>query len=361
MFLSQSKRYNNRKRYKFIKNKKYEILYEILKNEIMKKIKSPSQGGKEGVIAMKNVKSSKERARAIFDVICQNVYENCGKWATDEENLMITFNLSGDDMLMCFRIKVDEEAQLVKLVSFIPLNIPKEKRNEFAFAICGINNRIIDGNFDYNPENGAVIFRITNSFRETEISSDVLAYMMDYSAYIVDKYNDKLNSLSLGEMSIEKFMEFVYDLENDVGEGDVEKVSLGQKVMKTIYQYVSSNGCIPNQVSDFTIKFTVCGKDIPMEVVISVDPFRQLIRILSPMPYGIAEKHSYECALAICNANFGLADGCFEYNARNGIVDYRTEVSYVESDVNEEMLGYMIESSCEIIDKYNDKFLKYGA
>ena len=56
-------------------------------------------------------------------------------------------------------------------------------------------------------------------------------------------------------------------------------------------------------------------------------------------------------------ANYGMVDGCFDYDYLNGVIIFRLTSSYRESLIGKDMLGYMLMCSCHTIDDYNDKFL----
>jgi hypothetical protein len=78
------------------------------------------------------------------------------------------------------------------------------------------------------------------------------------------------------------------------------------------------------------------------------------------MTYEISKKSVRDCSLAVCEANFGMADGCFEYDADGGFLEYRNEISYSKGSINDELLAYVLNEAFFTVDKYNDKFLKFG-
>ncbi len=108
---------------------------------------------------------------------------------------------------------------------------------------------------------------------------------------------------------------------------------------------------------DNVVTFGVRGEDIPMQFVVCDDTERQLIRILSQLPFVFPEDKRLAGAHAVCRANFEMAVGCFEYDADSGSVNYKLVTSYRDSLITSSMIVYLIRTACEFLDEYNDKFL----
>ena len=63
---------------------------------------------------------------------------------------------------------------------------------------------------------------------------------------------------------------------------------------------------------DFVITCTVNGDDIPMKMLIIVRPEREIVSLLSPMPFMTPEDKRVDMALAVAIANYGIIDGSFD-------------------------------------------------
>ena len=105
------------------------------------------------------------------------------------------------------------------------------------------------------------------------------------------------------------------------------------------------------------VYFGVNGDDIPMKFILVVDIERQLIRVDSPLPFKMSEGNRMEGAIATCVASFGMVDGSFDYDIFSGSIAFRMTASFMDSDIGEGLLQYIISCSCAMVDKYNDKFL----
>ena len=108
---------------------------------------------------------------------------------------------------------------------------------------------------------------------------------------------------------------------------------------------------------DLTITCGARGEDLPMDIVIIVNPRAQVVSVISPMPFKIAEDKRVDGALAVCVANYGLINGSFDYDLSDGEIRFRLVSSFRESILSEELFNYMIMVSASTVDDYNDKFL----
>lgn len=108
---------------------------------------------------------------------------------------------------------------------------------------------------------------------------------------------------------------------------------------------------------DLVINFTVQGEDIPMEFIVAIDPKRELVRLLSRLPFKMSKEHIVDGAIATCQANYNLVDGSFDFDVADGTIDFRMTSSYRESVVSPEMILYMVNYATGAVDDYNDKFL----
>ena len=99
------------------------------------------------------------------------------------------------------------------------------------------------------------------------------------------------------------------------------------------------------------------GEDLPMELVIRVDAERQLVMILSHLPYKIPEDKRLDVAVAVSAINNLLVHGAMDFNVTDGNLFFRMASSFMDSDMGADAYRYMMYASCQTIDEYNDKLL----
>ena len=108
---------------------------------------------------------------------------------------------------------------------------------------------------------------------------------------------------------------------------------------------------------NFTITCGARGDDLPMTFVIEVDLKRQIVSLLSQMPFTVPEDRRSAVAVAVTKANYGIVDGSFDFNYLSGNIIFRMTSSYRESLIGKNLFSYMLMCACYTIDEYNDKFL----
>ena len=124
-----------------------------------------------------------------------------------EEKLMIESGVKTEDIPVSFYVVVNPRNEVVQFLSKLPFDVPEDKRIDLAIAVCVANYQLVDGCFDYDCRDGSLIFRLTSSYRGSQLSEDVFEYMIYCAASTVDAFNDKFFLLAKGELTLQQFME----------------------------------------------------------------------------------------------------------------------------------------------------------
>lgn len=146
------------------------------------------------------------QAKATFATLCSTLENEDWHYTKDEQALTIECSARGEDLPMELTVKVDADRMLIVLLSRIPFAIQEDKRLDVAIAVSAVNNRLVDGCFDYDVTSGKMFFRMTNSFIDSKIGEDVFTYMLYCSCQTIDDYNDKFLMIAKGMLSIRQFL-----------------------------------------------------------------------------------------------------------------------------------------------------------
>ncbi len=139
---------------------------------------------------------------------------------------------------------------------------------------------------------------------------------------------------------------------------DEKNLMIAQQVYKTLCEAIERREWTYDKDEEkLLVHFGVNGDDLPMRFILIVDADRQLIRLMSPMPFKMSEDKRMEGALATCAASFGMVDGSFDYDLSDGGIVFRMTASFRESVIGDGLFQYMISCSCAMVDKYNEQFL----
>lgn len=150
-----------------------------------------------------------ERALQAFRALCANLDAHNWHYKKFEEDLTIDTGVNGEDLPISLLIQVDEDRELVILLSLQPFSVPENKRLDMAAAVSVVNNRLVDGSFDFDIKKGRLVFRMTSCYIDSILGDDLFTYMIGVSCKTVDDFNDKFMMLSSGMISIEKFIELI--------------------------------------------------------------------------------------------------------------------------------------------------------
>ena len=108
--------------------------------------------------------------------------------------------------------------------------------------------------------------------------------------------------------------------------------------------------------NNLVVRTSAVGKDLSMKLNMHVDSERQVMYLKSPMPFAIAEDKRDTVAKAAIIANYTMLNGSFEFDFDTGYLAFKMVIPYMESMLSEKVCHYMIILSCNMTDKFNDKF-----
>lgn len=145
------------------------------------------------------------RAKEVYEKLCNALDARNWKYEKKEEDMVILLSVNGEDIPMPFILQVDPKRSLIRFTSPLMFNMPEDKRVDGAIAACAASYGLADGSFDYDFSDGSIAFRMTATFRESDISEKMLQYMISCACHVVDRYNDKFLMLSLGKADIDAF------------------------------------------------------------------------------------------------------------------------------------------------------------
>lgn len=135
------------------------------------------------------------------------------------------------------------------------------------------------------------------------------------------------------------------------------KMERAKKVYATLCEALDERNWKYEKVDDeLLVHFTVNGDDLPMQYIIFADVDRQLLRLLSPLPFDMSEDKRIDGAIAACHATYGLMDGSFDYDLSNGEIAFRMTSAFLDNELPVSVVQYMIDFAGYVVDKFNDKF-----
>ena len=99
-----------------------------------------------------------------------------------------------------------EKRQVVKLLSFMPFCFPADRITDACIAACSATNKLANGCFSVDINEGNIMFKQTVSVFNTSITSATVKNLVDTAYSAIEKYNDKFLALLNNELSLEEFV-----------------------------------------------------------------------------------------------------------------------------------------------------------
>lgn len=135
-----------------------------------------------------------------------------------------------------------------------------------------------------------------------------------------------------------------------------KELALAKSVYENLSKSLEARGWrYDGNEEELQIRINFNGDDIPMNFIIQVDADKQLISLLSFLPFDIAKDKRVEASIATNFINYMLADGSFDLSLGDGTILYRMTTSYCGSLLSKDVFSNMIDVACCIVDEYNDK------
>lgn len=104
------------------------------------------------------------------------------------------------------------------------------------------------------------------------------------------------------------------------------------------------------------VRISFTGEDLPITLHLLIRADRQIVSVLSPMPFRMDPARRPDAAFAVIAANHGLIDGSFDLNMETGEIVFRLTTAFMQSTLSEELFSYLMFVSAETIDRFNDRF-----
>lgn len=110
----------------------------------------------------------------------------------------------------------------------------------------------------------------------------------------------------------------------------------------------------------FALEFSVHGEDLSVPLDIVVDADLSDVLIMSALPFVIPKERREAIAVAVCEINSYVADGCFDFQYQTGEITFRISANFSNSIVGKDLLDYLVLRAIKTIDEFNDRFLFFS-
>ena len=96
--------------------------------------------------------------------------------------------------------------------------------------------------------------------------------------------------------------------------------------------------------------------DFPMGFLMWTVPSLDIIKYVLPFSFKISEEKRLDAAVAVSVANYALVNGSFDYNIKDGSIEFRMGVSCFDCVYSEDFFIDLFECGRWLVNKYIKKF-----
>ena len=137
----------------------------------------------------------------------------------------------------------------------------------------------------------------------------------------------------------------------------MSKESEAKVMFNTLCQTLDNmNWRYEKDAQNLVVRTSAVGQGLSMKLNLHVDADRQVMYLKSPMPFAIPQNVYDTVAKAAIIANYSMLNGSFEFDFDTGYLGFKMVVPYMESILSEKVCHYLIILSCNMTDKFNNKF-----
>ena len=126
----------------------------------------------------------------------------------DDENQIITCNVSGEDLTIKIFYRVCTDRNIMYVKSAMPFTVNEKKRMELCVAVAIANFTMLNGSFELDISDGYLGFKILCPFMDMTPTTEVCKYLINLTCRMTDIYNDKFLAVANGTMTLNQFKEF---------------------------------------------------------------------------------------------------------------------------------------------------------
>lgn len=137
-----------------------------------------------------------------------------------------------------------------------------------------------------------------------------------------------------------------------------EQLEAARKAYEKVCEAIDSVGLkYDSDDENFRVHLELAGEDMPIEINFFVHPEREIVRMISPMPYTVPKERRLDMAVALTFVNARLINGCYDFDMKTGNLRFRLVESYAGSELGFEAIKYLLVITNMTEDDYNDKLI----
>ena len=148
-------------------------------------------------------------ARENLDILCKTLDEDGINYNRDDEKLTVHTAIKGKNTDILVAISFSPEVGVLSFMCPVEVEVPENYRGQFAIAVSRINFAMLEGGYDFNPQSGAVMYRLSTCYEESVLNGDAFRYLLFTSFKHSDEYHPALKTVAERQLTPDQIINFI--------------------------------------------------------------------------------------------------------------------------------------------------------
>lgn len=148
-------------------------------------------------------------ARENLTALCNTLEKDGIKYNKDEQKLTVHTAVKGKNTDILVAISFSPEVGVLSFMCPVNLAVPENYRGQFAIAVSRINFAMLEGGYDFNPQSGAVMYRLSTCYEESVLNEDAFRYLLFTAFKHSDEYHPALKTVVDRQMTADQIINFI--------------------------------------------------------------------------------------------------------------------------------------------------------
>lgn len=126
----------------------------------------------------------------LYDAVATYCRERGLIFSASPEQGRVQFSFGSPNCPVGLHCLIDafQDRQMVAVHVLMPVMVPLARRAEIAELVCRVNFNLLVGSFDFDVENGLLLFRTSACFRGQSVGSEAVEPLFGFAAAAADQW-----------------------------------------------------------------------------------------------------------------------------------------------------------------------------
>ena len=299
--------------------------------------------------------AKKDQIDALFQnflLAIQSINGKVEQQKADDEKPYIMYSVAVEKSRYSALMVIDPDVMTFTVLLQGNVTFSSANSREVAVILNLCNDMLPMGAFSTTRGNGMCYYELTTPFADCQFSQDALASLAAMPILAAVKYEPLFAKYQYDNVPVAEVITDMPSWETDDGVYEAEG-----KAMFSLIQNVLKEKQADYEADEYRLSLTFRAKHGRKQIPITmlVDAPRQLILVMSWLPFQVRPIRRVDMAVATLYAGSTLSEGKLVYQIFDGSIHYRTEGIYARSEIGSTYIDHLITSAVVAVEKYSQQ------